>query len=58
MGVKTISVKDGGFIDLGDFADIIDVEKVYSYTLKQNKDKTITVKLYDKKGKLVKPNVR
>lgn len=54
--MKTVTVEEGGFIPLEAFSDMIDTSKVEYYSLKANKDQTLTVKFYDKKKKLVKPN--
>jgi hypothetical protein len=55
MANKIIVVDDGGFVDIDQFKEYLDVEKIYYYVVKLNKDKTITLKFYDKKKKLVKP---
>ena len=45
------------YIDLKDFSDIINTDKVEYYAIiPKNKD-SFQVKFYDKKKKLVKPNV-
>lgn len=53
-----ITVREGGFVYLSDFKDLLDVGKVVSYNIKPHKDGTISIKFYDKKGKLVKPNAK
>jgi hypothetical protein len=56
MKTKTITVDKDGIICLYSFRDFIDTSKVEFYELKLNKDKTLTLKFYDKNKKLVKPN--
>jgi hypothetical protein len=51
---KIIKVDKDGFVALDNFADVLDIGKVEFYSLKVNKDKTITVKFYDNKKKLVR----
>ena len=53
---KKVKVHKGGFVYLKDFEGLIDTDKVHSYTIKVNKDKTLTIKFYDDKKKVVKPN--
>lgn len=55
---KIIKLDSNGGFPLDLLSDLVDIEKVESYTFKVNKDETITLKLYDKKGKLVKPHVK
>lgn len=55
---KTVKVDDYGRIDLEVFRCFVDIDKVEFYQLKLNKDKSLILKLYDKKKKLVKPNVK
>ena len=52
---KTIKTDENGLILLKDLEDMVDMAKVKYYRVVQNKDSTITLKLYDKKKKLVKP---
>ncbi len=52
---KTVHVDEQGGIPLESFSFFIDTTKVYKYQFKKNKDGTLTLKFYDKKGKLVKP---
>ena len=52
---KIIKVDKNGIVLLDDFTDLLDIHKVKFYKLKINKDKTITLKFYDSKNKLVKP---
>lgn len=58
MASKSIVVRRGGWIHLTDLSDFVDIDKVVSYSIKLNKDKTATLKLYDKNKKLVKPYVK
>ncbi len=44
-----------GRIALSHFLELIDIRKIKKYSIRQNKDKTITIKFYDKQDKLVKP---
>jgi len=55
---KKVTVKPGGYLYLTDFADLVDVSKVVFYRFKENKDKTLTLKFYDKKKKVIKPYER
>ena len=55
MVSKIITVDKDGIVLLSCFRDWLDISKVEFYNMKINKDKTITVKFYDKKKKLVKP---
>lgn len=52
--MTTVTVGKNGFIPLDTFAEFIDVTKVKFYDLKVNKDKTLTVKFYDKNKKKLK----
>jgi len=52
---KRIVVSMGGFIRIEDFSDLVDTNRVVYYKIKVNKDKTLTVRFYDDKKKLVKP---
>ncbi len=56
--IKTIFVDRDGFIPLDVFYDLLDTSKVSSYSLKVNKDKTLAIKFYDSKKKLVRPYER
>ena len=53
---KTIGINAFGFIDLYEFEDFVDIDMVHYYKFKVNKDKTLTLKFYDKKKKLIKPS--
>lgn len=55
MADKTINVDKDGFIFLSSFREWLDTSQVEFYSYKLNKDKTITLKFYNKKKKLVKP---
>jgi hypothetical protein len=50
----TVTIGKNGFIPLDTFSEFIDVTKVKFYDLKVNKDKTLTVKFYDKNKKKLK----
>jgi hypothetical protein len=52
---KTIKVDEDGGIALSSFSNWIDTSKVEFYDIEHNKNKTITIKFYDKKKKLIKP---
>lgn len=56
--VKTVQVKTlengDGFIDLEEFKDIVDIEKVHSYKLSNLNDKSLSIIFYDKDGNLIK----
>lgn len=54
---KIIKVDENGSFPLKDLEDMVDITKVCSYRLKFNKDRVLTLKLYDKNGRLVKPYV-
>ena len=55
---KTIKLDSKGRFSLKDIEDLIDTTKIEFYAVKLKKDKTIVLKFYDKKRKLVKPNVQ
>lgn len=52
---KKITVSPAGYIYLSDFDNMLDIDKVVFYRFKVNKDKTLTLKFYDKKKRLIKP---
>jgi hypothetical protein len=52
---KTIKVDEFGHVFLWDLRDLLDVRKIVYYSLKVNKNKTLSLKFYDKKKKLVRP---
>ena len=54
---KIIKLDSKGRFPLTELEGLIDIAKIESYSLKLNKDKTLTLKFYDKKRKLVRPNV-
>ena len=58
MAVKNINVNKDGLVYLSDFKDWIDIDRVEYYKFKFKKDKTIEVKFYDKKKKLIRPYER
>jgi hypothetical protein len=51
----TIKVGKDGVVDLKHFKDMVDTSIVVYYSLKVNKDKTLSLKFYNKSKKLVKP---
>lgn len=53
---KTITVQAGGFVNIEDFKEFIDINKIAYYEFKLGTNKTITLKFYDKKKKLIRPN--
>lgn len=53
---KIIKLDSKGRFPLQELEGFIDITKVDSYSVKLNKDKTLTLKFYDKKKKLVKIN--
>ena len=53
--MTNIKVHKGGFVHIDDFRDILDINKISYYTLRVNKDKTLSLKFYDKREKLIKP---
>lgn len=53
-----ITVEEGGFVNLSDFKDVVDISKVVYYDIKLKKDDTLLIKFYDKRKKLVRPYVR
>jgi hypothetical protein len=56
---KTITVREGGFLLIEDFKDLVDVDKVVYYLVKYNKkDDSLLVRFYDAKRKLVRPYVK
>lgn len=55
-GIKSIVVPKDGYLSLEEFKDLIDIVKVKHYSIKVNKDKMLTIKFYDKKKKLIRPN--
>ena len=55
--IKT-TIEGDGFIPLDVFRSFVDVDSVHYYRLKVNKDKTITLKFYDKNKRLIKLDKR
>jgi hypothetical protein len=49
--VKRCATSDDFYLELTEFSEYLDTEKVDSYEIKVNSDKTITIKFYDKAGK-------
>lgn len=56
MKKEVIKIDSWGRIPLYSFRDWVDIYKVEYYSIKINKDKTLTVKFYDKKRKKLKIN--
>jgi hypothetical protein len=61
MAKKTILVRENGkgefYIPFKDFSDVVDMSKVEYYRLTIKDKGSFIVTFYDKKKKLVKPNV-
>ena len=55
---KIIKVRRGGFVSLKEFSDFFDISKIVTYTIKVNKDKSVSIKFYDSEKKLVRSNER
>lgn len=56
---KTIKTDENGSFSLEDLIDLVDINKVKYYTVKHNKkENCITLKLYDKNKKLIRPYVK
>lgn len=56
MKLKTIKVQEGGFVNLDDFADLINIKRVKYYELVHNANKgTLILMFFDKDKKIVKP---
>lgn len=53
---KIVTVDKLGRLDLEDFRELVNVDRIEFYSLKVKKDKTLILKFYDKKKRLVKPN--
>lgn len=53
---KTVKVDYLGRLHLIDFKDFLDISKVVYYSFKQRKDRTLILKFYDKKKKVIKLN--
>lgn len=54
--MKTVTVDEKGQIDIQVFKDFVDISKVEYYNFKLNDDKTLSLTLYDKDKKLIKPH--
>ncbi len=52
---KMIKVLRGGFVPLKEFSDVVDIDKITTYSLKVNKDNSITLKFFDLQDKSVRP---
>lgn len=50
-----VKVQESGFVNLDDFKNLLDISLVVYYKITTKKNKTITLKFYDKDKKLVKP---
>ena len=50
-----ITIQKDGMIPLSTFEKYLDISQIAWYTLKVNKDKTLTLKFYNKSKKLIKP---
>lgn len=50
----TITVPPSGLIDIVEFSNLLDISKCVYYTLKQNKDGTLSLTFYDKNNKRIK----
>jgi len=50
----TIKVTKEGFVNIKDLKNLIDISKIVSYSVKEDKG-NIKLKFYDKGNKLVKP---
>lgn len=50
-----IKVQEDGFVNLDEFKNLLDISLVVYYKLTIKKDKTISLKFYDKNKKLIKP---
>jgi hypothetical protein len=53
---KIIKVDEYGRVPLENFSDLVDIDKVEYYSIKIKKDKSLSLKFYDKKKRVVKPN--
>ena len=53
----TIKVGKDGFIKLSEFKTLIPVSKVKYYSIKENKNKTLSLKFYDRNKKLIKSKI-
>jgi hypothetical protein len=53
---KTARVDNSGRLSLYDFRHWLDIYSVKFYSIKVNKDKTLTIKFYDRKRKRIKLN--
>lgn len=51
----SIKVHKGGFVELKDFAQVLDIGNVEYYEIRPRKDGTATIHFYDQNKKLVKP---
>jgi predicted RNA-binding protein with RPS1 domain len=51
---KIVHLDEHGRLNLDDIRDLVDLKDAVYYRVKANKDKTITIKFYNKKRKLIK----
>ena len=52
----TVTVGEGGFVDIRAFKDLIDIKKVVYYSIRKKRNQNAAIlKFYDKKMKLIKP---
>jgi len=49
-----IKVDQFGILELSQLSAMLDIEKVAFYSFRKNKNKTITLRLYDSKRKLIR----
>lgn len=47
--------ENGAFIDINDLAEMYDITKIAYYTVDNNENGTITLKVYNKQKRLLKP---
>ena len=53
---KIIDVGSDGLVSLGEFSEFLDIGNIEFYSIKVKKDKSLVIKFYDKKGKVIKPH--
>ena len=52
---KTVKVDNNGVVLLSAFSEWVDVKRVKFYSLRVNKDKSLTLKFFDRNRKQLKP---
>jgi hypothetical protein len=52
--VKTNKKTGDGYLDIEEFKDFVDIEKVHSYKLTEHKNKVLSIEFFDKEGNLIK----